>query len=174
MTTPAPSTPQQPWFAAKCLFSHPSRADNSERFLYEERTTLWRANSFAEAFALAEAEAVEYARDSTCVFVRATDSFHLFDESIGHGSEIWSLMRGSGMEPELYAETFCATSPPSRRDITTIAGVSTPGKSAIGRPPDGPRPFNPKPIGYRFRKTAAASRCPSSTARISTASFCTL
>ncbi len=58
---------------------------------------------------MAEAEAAEYARSSTCTFVRATDSFHLHAASVGHGSEVWSLMRGSGMEPELYAETFCAT-----------------------------------------------------------------
>ena len=107
---------QQPWFAVKCLFSHPSRAEDGERFLYEERTTLWRASTFQEAFALAEAEAAKYARDSHSTFVRATDSYHLFDESIGHGSEIWSLMRGSGMEPELYAQTFCST-PRDRAEI---------------------------------------------------------
>src|SRR5688572_13907625 len=109
MSQDRPMPSLQPWFAVKCLFSHPSRADDSERFLYEERTTLWQASSFKEAFALAEVEAAEYARTSTCTFVRATDSFHLFEESVGHGSEIWSQMRGSGMEPELYAETFCAT-----------------------------------------------------------------
>jgi hypothetical protein len=109
MSQDARSSPQQPWFAVKCLFSHPARADASERFLYEERITLWRASSFQEAFALAEAEAAEYARSSTCTFVRATDSFHLFEDSVSHGSEVWSVMRGSGMEPELYAETFCAT-----------------------------------------------------------------
>ena len=109
MSQDTPISPSQPWFAVKCLFSHPSRADDSERFLYEERTTLWRAASFQEAFELAEAEAAAYALDCHCTFVRATDSYHLFAESVGHGSEIWSRMRGSGMEPELYAETFCAT-----------------------------------------------------------------
>ena len=109
MPQDTPTPPCQQWFAVKCLFSHPSRADDSERFLYEERTTLWRAASFREAFALAEAEAADYARDSHCTFVRATDSYHLFAESVGHGSQIWSRMRGSGMEPEVYAETFCST-----------------------------------------------------------------
>src|SRR5688572_562177 len=109
MSQNTPSSPQQPWFAVKCLFSHPSRADVSEQFLYEERIMLWRASNFEQAFALAEAEAAEYARNNTCTFVRATDSFHLFEGSVGHGSEVWSVMRGSGMEPELYAETFCAT-----------------------------------------------------------------
>ncbi len=102
-------SPSRPWFAVKCLFSHPDRADDLNLFLYEERTTLWRAASFHEAFALAEAEAADYAIDSACEFVRATDAFQLEGDIIGHGSEIWSLMRGSGMEPEMYAETFCAT-----------------------------------------------------------------
>lgn len=48
-------------------------------------------------------------RMKSCTFVRATDSFRLFEESVGNGSEVWSVMRGSGMEQELYAQTFCAT-----------------------------------------------------------------
>ena len=76
---------------------------------FEREVQAFGNRSFQEAFALAEAEAAEYARGCHCTFIRATDTYHLFEESIGHGSEIWSVMRGSGMEPELYAETFCAT-----------------------------------------------------------------
>jgi hypothetical protein len=85
------------------------RVRDGERYLYEERITLWRAGSFEEAFSLAEVEAEEYARDNDCIFIRGTMSYRLFPESVDHGSEIWSVMRGSGMDPELYAETFCAT-----------------------------------------------------------------
>ena len=101
--------PDEPWFAVKCLFSHPSRANETDGNLYEERITLWRVSTFEEAFSLAEAEAREYASDD-CIFVRATDCFHLFDESVGHGSEVWSVMRGSHFDAETYAQTFCATS----------------------------------------------------------------
>jgi hypothetical protein len=98
----------EPWFAVKCLFSHPDRASDADGNLYEERITIWRASTFEEAFALAEAEAREYAADD-CQFVRAAQAFHLFEESVRHGSEVWSVMRGSHMQPELYIETFCAT-----------------------------------------------------------------
>jgi hypothetical protein len=30
-------SPDEPWFAVKCLFSHPSRASDAEKALYEER-----------------------------------------------------------------------------------------------------------------------------------------
>jgi hypothetical protein len=99
----------EPWFAVKCLFSHPSRATDAEQFLYEERITLWRAASWDEAFRLAEAEAQEYASSDDCVFITATDAFHLFDESVGAGTEVWSTMRGSGMDADTYKKTFCAT-----------------------------------------------------------------
>lgn len=100
---------EEPWFAVKCLFSHPDRAKDSEPSLYEERITLWRAASWDEAFKLAETEAQEYAGSNRCVFHFASDAFHLFDKEVGHGSEIWSVMRGSGMDPEPYKQTFCAT-----------------------------------------------------------------
>lgn len=108
MWSDAASSLQRSWYAVKCLFSHPSRTAGGE-FLYEERTTLWLTVSFEEAFTLAESEATKYAESSSCVFVRATDAFQLQEESVGRGSEIWSIMRGSNFEPEVYAETFCAT-----------------------------------------------------------------
>ncbi len=109
MTEDAPTSPDQAWFTVKCLFSHPSRVDDAVRFLYEERTTLWRTSSFKKAIELAEVEAAAYATEANCLFVRATDSYQLFDETIGQGSEIYSIMRDSGMEPEVYADTFCCT-----------------------------------------------------------------
>jgi len=102
-------SPDEPWFAVKCLFSHPSRASDAEKALYEERITLWRVSSWDEAFRLAEAEAQEYASSDNCIFHFTTDAFHLFDESVGHGTEVWSTMRGSGMDPETYKQTFCST-----------------------------------------------------------------
>ena len=92
----------------KCLFSPPNRASDANGNLYEERLTIWQASTFEEAFALAEVEARAYATDD-CQFVRAAQSFHLFDESAGHGSKVWSVMRGSHMELELYIATFCTT-----------------------------------------------------------------
>jgi hypothetical protein len=108
--SPSPFAADEPWVAVKCLFSHPNRVKDSEQNLYEERVTLWQAGSFDEAFRLAEAEAKKYAASDDCIFVRTTDAFHLFDQEVGHSSEIWSTMRGSGMDAETYASTFCCTS----------------------------------------------------------------
>jgi hypothetical protein len=99
----------EPWYSVRCLFHHPTRQKPGEDFLYEERITLWRAPSFQEAHRLAEEEARQYAIEADCVFVDSTDSFHLFDEEISQGSEIYSVMRGSNMQPPVYKSTFCIT-----------------------------------------------------------------
>ncbi len=82
-------SPDEPWFAVKCLFSHPSRASDAEKVLYEERITLWRVSSWDEAFRLAEGEAQEYASSDDCVFHFATDAFHLFEETVIFENLIW-------------------------------------------------------------------------------------
>jgi hypothetical protein len=43
------------WFAVRCVFR-----GTKELTLYEERVTLWRADSFEDAIERAEAEADEY------------------------------------------------------------------------------------------------------------------
>ncbi len=96
------------WFAVRCLFSHPSRAIEAEGNLYEERITLWMTTGFRAAFELAEAEANQYAQESTCVFIEATDAFKLAEKAI-QGSEVWSKIRSSHMDPHLYVNTFCNT-----------------------------------------------------------------
>lgn len=102
----------EPWYAVRCLFSHPSRVDENtgESSLYEERITLWTDCSETEAFKLAEEEAVFYAKENDCIFVEVVNCYHLFEEFIGNGSEIWSHMRGSNLTPDLYIQTFCCTS----------------------------------------------------------------
>ncbi len=99
----------EPWYSVKCLFDHPTRAKEGEDHLYEERITLWRASSFEEAHRLAEQEARRYAAEVNCLFIGSTDSFHLFDDDISHGCELYSVMRGSNMTPSIYRSTFCIT-----------------------------------------------------------------
>ncbi len=100
---------ERSWIAVRCLFSHPTRASDAELNLYEERITLWKARSFKEAYAMADADALVYAAEANCIFIRSTDAFHLFENDIRSGAEVWSTMRGSGMSPELYIVTFCDT-----------------------------------------------------------------
>ncbi|MDP0490398.1 MAG: DUF4288 domain-containing protein [Verrucomicrobiota bacterium JB023] len=100
--------PTQPWYAVKCIFSHPSRAKEGEGNLYEERITLWKAESWNEAFRKAEKEAKEYEAED-CVFIEATDAFHLFDDEIKNGTEVWSGMRDSHFDSDTYIKTFCVS-----------------------------------------------------------------
>ena len=99
----------EPWYTVKCLFHHPDLNHPGDDFLYEERLTLWKAESFEEAHRMAEEEARRYASENNCVFVKSTDSFHLFEEEIVAGGEIYSTMRGSNLQPDAYFRTFCVT-----------------------------------------------------------------
>lgn len=99
----------EPWYSVRCLFLHPTEKTADEDFLYEERVTLWKAGSFEAAHRLAEAEARHYATEAGCTFVESTDSFHLLDEEIVSGAEVYSTMCGSNLEPPHYFRTFCVT-----------------------------------------------------------------
>jgi len=97
------------WYAVKCLFSHPTRATPGEGVLYEERITLWQAESDKEAFALAESEARIYASEAESEFLTASDAFRLFDATLREGTEVYSTMRSSHLDVDLYRRTFCVT-----------------------------------------------------------------
>lgn len=99
----------EPWYAIRVVISHPSRVKAGDGNLYEERVTIWRTGSLAKAYELAEEEARVYAEEAGAVFVCCTDSFHLFDEKVGEGSEVWSMMRGSHLDARTYVNTFTCT-----------------------------------------------------------------
>lgn len=93
-----------PWFSVRCLFHCVNLAPD----LYEERVTLWRADNFEEAIALAEAEAAEYAEMVDFRYLGLAQAYHLDDE-VGHGAEVYSLMRSSDLPPEDYLDAFFDT-----------------------------------------------------------------
>jgi pentatricopeptide repeat protein len=92
------------WFSVRCVF----QVNDESPFTYEERITLWRADSFEEAIALAEAEASEYARDTGLRYLDLAQAYQLADE-VDHGAEVFSLMRDSGLQPDDYLDTFFET-----------------------------------------------------------------
>jgi hypothetical protein len=92
----------QPWFAVRCIFRHPLR-------VYEERVTLWRAESFEDAIKLAEEEAERYAKESDLEYLGFAQAFHLFADKLEPGAEIFSLLRGSELESEEYITRFFDT-----------------------------------------------------------------
>lgn len=96
------------WYAVRSIL----RTDDPDvvgRSLFEERITLWRADSFESAIELAKREAAVQAEavDSQCLdFAQA---FQLFDEEIASGTEVFSLIRISSLAPDSYLDRFFDT-----------------------------------------------------------------
>jgi hypothetical protein len=89
------------WFGVRCIVAHPESS-------YEERITLWQADSFDEAVAMAEADAEAYAEDSGATFLGFAQAF-VMAEAPGHGSEVFCLERESELEPDEYLDAFFDT-----------------------------------------------------------------
>ncbi len=83
------------WFAVRCVFRSgwPEPAPNDPpRHNFEERITLWRASSAAEALAKAEAEAREYAsiiEEAPCEYLDQAQSYELSDSPALDGAEVF-------------------------------------------------------------------------------------
>jgi hypothetical protein len=94
----------EPWYAAQCIFLH-SGTEHDPRQRYEERITLLRADSFDQAVQRAENEAEEYCRDlDGCKYVGHVNVFHMYDEKLGDGTEIFSSMQKSDLKPKEYLD----------------------------------------------------------------------
>jgi hypothetical protein len=119
MTTPAPTgdgappfdpddPPVDPWYAVRCIIRF---SDDGATSTYEERITLWRAPTADEAIEMAEAEAADYAEaNEHAEYTGFAQSFNLFvGTSVGHGDEVFSLMRDSDLDTEEYLDTFFDT-----------------------------------------------------------------
>lgn len=92
------------WYAVRCVF----QCGDAASFTYEERITLWQAASFDEAIALAESEAQEHAAVVGFRFVGLAQAYAVADE-IGHGAEVYSLMRDSELPADDYLAAFFDT-----------------------------------------------------------------
>jgi len=82
----------------RCVFKFPPRPDSPEGSvaIYEERVTIWQAESHAAAIAQAEAEAETYVAD-------------INGEYVADGAEVFSLMRDSDLKPSAYLNHFFDT-----------------------------------------------------------------
>lgn len=93
------------WYGVRCVFRWIGYADKP----YEERITLWRAASPAQAIELAEREGRDYARDNRFEQLDFAQAFALFEDRITQGSEVFSLLRNSELKPESYLDAFFDT-----------------------------------------------------------------
>lgn len=100
------------WFAVRCVFHHEAQ------HIYEERVTLWQAETFDRAIADAEREAAEYAAGLDGVrYLGLAQAFHMFDQPVS-GAEVFSLMRDSTLEPETYLTRFFDTGDERQQQLT--------------------------------------------------------
>lgn len=96
------------WFAVRSIFVLDARGE-SEDCTYEERVRLFDAADADAAIARSEVEAAEYAAGlDGCTALGFHQSFELFDAP-GDGSEVFSLMRDSDLEPDDYLDRFFDT-----------------------------------------------------------------
>ncbi|KAB2352187.1 hypothetical protein [Actinomadura rudentiformis] len=82
------------WYGVRCFFAVTAGS-------YEESITVWRADSFDEAIAKAEA-----GQDGT--YLEMAQAFFIGDE-LGEGTEVFSLIRDSELEADDYLTRFFDT-----------------------------------------------------------------
>lgn len=96
---------RESWFGAKCVFVYPSGTLDDAQ-LYEERVILLTAIDFDQAIAKAEKEAHSYAKERECIYTGFVNVFRIFDDDIVGGTEVYSLMRSSALNPDEYLNHF--------------------------------------------------------------------
>jgi hypothetical protein len=97
----------EPWYAAKTVYRNGYVLDGVPQTCFEERVVLFRAASFEDAIAKAEAEAKRYAASSErSVYLGFMDVYWLFEKTVGHATEVFSLMRDSDLSEEEYLARY--------------------------------------------------------------------
>jgi hypothetical protein len=91
------------WYSVRCIFRLGDQPD------YEERITLWRAASFNQAILLAEAEGKEYAASCGFQYLGLSQAFDLKTANLPSGTEAFSLIRTSPLQPGDYLNRFFDT-----------------------------------------------------------------
>lgn len=95
-------------YSTRCLFEWAPRDGQKKAHLYEERITLWQAESADDAIEMAEREAQTYASENS-TYLGVCQSYWLVDPLAGSGVEVFSLLRESDLEPSEYIDTFFET-----------------------------------------------------------------
>jgi hypothetical protein len=90
----------------RCLFEvDPGGQEDGEPRTYEERVTIWLADGFDAAIALAEAEAEQYAQTVNGRYLGLAQAYVMEGEP-HHGAEVYSLIRDSDLPPQPYLDRF--------------------------------------------------------------------
>lgn len=97
------------WVSVRHVISHPSDG-TGHGYFYEERVTTWRAADMDAAIALAEAEVVDHLLEGMAD-TGLYQAYLLCDDpgSMVSGTETFSLIRASDLEPSDYLDRFFDT-----------------------------------------------------------------
>jgi hypothetical protein len=95
------------WYAVRCVFGEvgSETVDEQRDWTYEERITLWVADSFDAALSSAEAEAVQYASANEVTYLGFAQVFQLSAPPT-EGAEVFSVLRSSDLGPNEYLGHF--------------------------------------------------------------------
>jgi hypothetical protein len=110
--TPAKEIGMQPidnvgWYSAKTVYRHRLVQEGVTKTVFEERVVLFHAANFEDAIPKAETEAKRYCSAvENVVFLDFANVYYLPDESVGNGTEIYSLMRDSNLSDTEYLSRF--------------------------------------------------------------------
>ena len=91
------------WYGVRCVLKWRNHPD------YEERITVWRAESIDDAIELAEREAETYAADIGFDYLGLAQAYETRYSHIEDGSEIFSSIRTSSLAADDYIKQFFAT-----------------------------------------------------------------
>lgn len=99
-----------PTYTVRMVIRWAPRSDQKKKFLYEERITIWNSESLEAAIDEAEKEVRDYADDGA----EPLDFFQGYwmpeeIDLIQQGTEVFSLLRDSDLEPLDYLDTFFDT-----------------------------------------------------------------
>lgn len=106
------------WYGARTVYDAYPKQEGDK--IYEERVVILQAVSFDEAINEAEKEAVEYANDAGMTYLGYVNVFEISDGSVGHKTEVYSLMRGSPLRPSDYLDSFFDTGAEKTRRRTGV------------------------------------------------------
>lgn len=99
------------WFGVRCVFR-----TCGEGGFFEERVTVWRADSFHAALERAEEDARRHAAELSMRYLGLAQAYRLADAP-GDGTEVFSLVRGSDLDDEAYLDTFFDTGTERQGDM---------------------------------------------------------
>lgn len=123
------------WYSVRCVFemrkgpSWTPRKDDLRE--YEERITIWRAESFEAAIARAEADAREYASNIEVEYVGLAQAYALDEDvhTVAEGTEVFSLIRTDNRAPAEYLDRYFDTGSEYQQTLRYERQRRTPGHS---------------------------------------------